>query len=217
MGIARMGSGLIAAALMLVVGVGCQNKMHDENLALHEQNRELQARLGQQDANAAQMNQLQSENAQLQSQIAQLQSQLRTPTTGAGAQPGIEGIETSYDATKGEMTVNVPGDVLFDAGQATLKDSAKATLNKIAGAIKRDHPGKMIRVEGHSDTDPINKTKGKWRDNLELSNARATEVTRYLMSQGIPAKQIAPTGFGDTRPKATKAASRRVEIVVVTG
>ena len=35
------------------------------------------------------------------------------------------------------MTVNVPGDVLFDAGRATLKDSSKGTLNKIVSAIEK--------------------------------------------------------------------------------
>ena len=158
-----------------------------------------------------------AENAVLKQRVADLQNQLQQPTPGAGEQPGIKGIETSYDAAKKEMTVTVPGDVLFDAGSDTLKPSSKATLNKVADALKNQYAGKSVRVEGHSDSDPINKTKGRWKDNLELSVARAASVTRYLASQGVPESQMVPSGFGSKHPKKSKEASRRVEIIVVTG
>ena len=113
------------------------------------------------------------------------------------------------------MTVNLPGDVLFSSGQDELKGSAKATLDKIASALKKDYAGKSIRVEGHSDTDPISKTKDKYIDNLDLSLNRAAAVTRYLESKGVSPKLITTSGLGPTHPKGNKAASRRVEIVVV--
>lgn len=206
-------------ALATFVG-GCQNKVHDENLALHRQSQEQQAeneRLRNENASKGDTSALQAQINAQNAKIAELEAQLRQPTPGAGAQPGIEGIQTSYDADKGEMTVTVPGDVLFDAGQASLKPGSKATLDKVANALKTTYSGKSIRVEGHSDTDPINKTKGRWKDNLELSVARATEVTRYLTSQGVALPQMVPSGFGSTKPKKSKEASRRVEIIVVTG
>jgi outer membrane protein OmpA-like peptidoglycan-associated protein len=114
------------------------------------------------------------------------------------------------------MTVNLPGDVLFDSGKATLKESAKATLNKVANALKRDYAGKPVRVEGHTDSDPIVKTKNEWQDNLDLSLNRAAAVTRYLESQGVDPKHVATTGYGASKPKGqNKAGNRRVEIVVV--
>src|SRR6185369_16182124 len=122
--------------------------------------------------------------------------------------------ETSFDKATGNMTVNVPGDVLFDAGRATLKDSAKSTLNKIAGAIKHDYAGKHVFVDGHTDSDPITKTKGMWHDNLDLSAARARAVAGYLTSQGLKQGTVDTRAFGSTQPKKTKEASRRVEIVV---
>jgi chemotaxis protein MotB len=112
--------------------------------------------------------------------------------------------------------VNVPGDVLFDAGRATLKDSSKSTLNKIAGAIKKDYAGKHVFVDGHTDSDPITKTKGMWEDNLDLSAARARAVAQYLTSQGLAVKNVDTRAFGSTKPKKSKEASRRVEIVVAT-
>ena len=209
-----IGIGLLLCGL---AAAGCQSKLHDENKALWEQNRELQTRVDENHGQADQVSALQGEVAARDAKIAELQNQLRAPTPGAGAQPGIEGIETTYNAASGELTVNLPGDVLFDSGRATLKDSAKATLNKVAQAIKKDYNGKQVRVEGHSDSDPIQKTKGQWQDNRHLSMMRALEVTRYLASQGVPEKQIATSGFGDTHPKGNrKEANRRVEIVVVT-
>ncbi len=199
---------------------GCQNKVHDENLALHRQTQEQQSemdRLRNENASKGDTSAMQAQINAQNAKIAELEAQLRQPTPGAGAQPGIEGIQTSYDANKGEMTVTVPGDVLFDSGQASLKSGAKATLDKVANALKTNYAGKSVRVEGHSDTDPINKTKGRWKDNLELSVARASEVTRYLSSQGVAQQQMVPSGFGSTKPKKSKEASRRVEIVVVTG
>jgi flagellar motor protein MotB len=208
--------------VLVAVGAGCQNKVADENKQLWQQNRELQSKLTDTDEklkaapDPAQVAQMQKDIADRDAKIADLQNQLRTPTPSAGAQPGIEGIETSFDPKAGTMTVNVPGDVLFSSGQATLKDSAKATLNKVVAAIKKDYSGKKIIVDGHTDSDPISKTKDKWEDNLDLSAARARTVAQYLTSQGISTNLVKMRAFADTAPKADKAKSRRVEIVVAT-
>ncbi|HEV7300562.1 MAG TPA: OmpA family protein [Tepidisphaeraceae bacterium] len=219
-------SKLIVTTLSSLMLVGCANKEMD---ALTKQNRELQSnydRLRSENADlqsrlaaapdASQLSSLQGEVASRDAKIKELEDQLRKPTPGAGDQPGIEGIETTYDAAAGTMTVNLPGDVLFASGQDTLKPSARATLDKIASAIKNDYAGKRVRVEGHTDTDPISKTKDKYVDNLDLSLNRAAAVTRYLETRGLSPKQITTSGYGPSRPRGDKAASRRVEIVVVT-
>jgi len=64
------------------------------------------------------------------------------------------------------------------------------------------------------------KTKDLWKDNLELSAQRALSVSRYLISHGIPEKQVRAAACGAARPLASnanatgKAKNRRVEIVV---
>lgn len=217
----RLGLG-VAVVLLGVVGTGCQSKLHDENLALHRQNRELQERNRQLEAerdqrpDPSQLATMQQEIASRDARINELQQQLQRPAPGAAPTPGLEGIEVTRDERAGTMTINLPGDVLFTSGSADLKESSKATLNKIVAAIKKDYSGKKIFVDGHSDSDPINRTRKQWEDNLDLSAARARSVEKYLVSQGLNGNLIEPRAFGPTAPKGDKAKSRRVEIVVAT-
>ncbi len=115
------------------------------------------------------------------------------------------------------MTVNLPSDILFASGSAQIKPSAQATLNKVVAALKRDYAGKRIRVEGHTDSDPIIRSRDKWIDNLDLSLNRAAAVTRYLAEKGVDSRNMSAVGYGEAKPKASKPASRRVEIVVLVG
>jgi len=215
MRIARMG--FIATALLgLVASSGCQNKLHDENQALWQQNRELQARLASSStepkADPAQVSQLKSQIAERDAKINDLQGQLRTPTPTSGGQD-LSGIETSYDKSTQKMTVAVPGDVLFSPGDATIHDSAKGTLDKVAASLKKDYANKPIRIDGHTDADPIKYSK--WKSNDELSLARAQAVKAYLVKKGIAEQLITVNGLGSAQPKAKdKSVNRRVDIVV---
>lgn len=206
------------AAAALAFAAGCSSRMHDENQQLHEQNRELQAQLDAQrargasdDGSAEVVQPAPQPAAPAQPAPASQPAVTRTPP----APPHIEGTETTTDVVAGTMTVRVPGDVLFDPGKATVREQAKGTLDKVAAALKRDYSGKTIRVEGHTDSDPIKVSK--WKSNQELSEARADAVRKYLVSKGVESGTITVKGFGADRPKGQdKTANRRVEIVVVT-
>jgi chemotaxis protein MotB len=113
---------------------------------------------------------------------------------------------------QGNMVATIAGNVLFDSGKATLKDSARKELDKVAREMRARYKNASVRVEGHTDTDPIRQSK--WKNNDELSQARADAVMRYLSSKGVDTNRISSMGFGSSKPKGTKAASRRVEIVV---
>ncbi|HMB96156.1 MAG TPA: OmpA family protein [Tepidisphaeraceae bacterium] len=218
-------SGLIASVVSILglFAVGCQNKLQDENVALYQQNRELQAKLSDAESrlkaapDPAQLASMQQEISDRDAKIADLQSQLRQPAPGqAATDNSLAGIEVTRNDREGTMTVTVPGSVLFDSGTANLKNSARSTLNKIVAAVRKDYPGKMIMVDGYTDTDPISRTKDKWKDNLDLSAARARTVAEYLVTEGISTKEVHPRGMSDTNSKGNKASSRRVEIVVAT-
>ena len=50
-------------------------------------------------------------------------------------------------------------------------------------------------MNGHTDSDPISKTKSRWKDNLDLSAERARVVGKYLADKGVPAKQLGNPRF----------------------
>jgi chemotaxis protein MotB len=213
---------LLLLPALAIAGIGCQNKVHDENLALHQQNRELQAELTEKEdrlkaaPDPAQLAAMQKEIADRDSRIRELEANLKKPAPGAAADPALAGIETTYDPKAGTLTVNLPGDVLFDAGKAMLKPTALGTLDKITSAVRKDYGGKPVRIDGYTDADPISKTRNQWDDNWDLSYARAKAVMTYLTAHGINAHNVSIAANGSNKPKPSKAASRRVEIVVVT-
>jgi flagellar motor protein MotB len=127
------------------------------------------------------------------------------------------GSEASVDYRNGKLHIGVEDTVTFSSGSHQLKDSAHKILTKIAGVLKRDFGNCKIFVEGHTDTDPIVKTKDKYDDNRDLSAKRANAVARFLIDQGVPESRIIIVGYGQFDPKDAKSKerNRRVEIVPV--
>ncbi|MBL0926322.1 MAG: OmpA family protein [Phycisphaerales bacterium] len=167
--------------------------------------------------------QLAKENQDLRNQIADLNTRMaQTPPPVAVATPQPQPQPTytpppsrseSFGSSQQEVTIEVGGDVLFASGQTTVKPEARKTLDGIARQLNGQYGGRQIRVVGHTDSDPIRKSK--WGSNEALSLARANAVVEYLASKGVSRSRMTADGRGAQQPKATKAASRRVEIVVL--
>jgi outer membrane protein OmpA-like peptidoglycan-associated protein len=210
---------LLATGLLLAgLSAGCQNKIYDQNKELVDENRALR---DQNDAMRRQQAQAQAPMPQ------QLPTQAPpsaapppvTPVVQQSASPKsveqIGGLETTVTA-RGNTVVHLPSDVFFDPGQATLKQSAKASLDTVALALKHKYSASALVVEGHTDSTPIRVSK--WGSNLELSEARAKAVKQYLVSRGIADSRISTKGFGSNKPRSSDLSkNRRVEIVVMTG
>lgn len=112
--------------------------------------------------------------------------------------------------------------VLFDSGKADLKPEAKEILDTIAEVLNREEfKDKLIKVEGHTDTDPIVYST-TFPTNWELSAIRATNVLRYLVEEnGIDGNRISSSGYSYHRPIApndtpeNKQMNRSVDIVIL--
>ena len=147
----------------------------------------------------------------LQRQIAELN---RSPAEATG----FEGFDVKFDPSAGTITVTLENTILFSSGQATLKKATSRELDSIQSVLQQKYRNNPIDVVGHTDTDPIKKSK--WKDNLELSAQRALTVVRYLIGRGIDEERIRAVGCGPSQPVASNATSagksknRRVEIVV---
>lgn len=106
----------------------------------------------------------------------------------------------------------------FNSGQAELLPGAAAKIERIAKVLSR--PGLEIRVEGHSDNQPIH--NGQFRSNWDLSTSRAMNVLLLLVNDaGFDPTRISASGYGQYRPMADNATpegrrmNRRVDLVVV--
>ncbi|HVT90429.1 MAG TPA: OmpA family protein [Tepidisphaeraceae bacterium] len=212
----------VVVAFLGAGAVGCQDALKQENMELRQELKDRQAKLDDAEArlkqapDPGQMAQMQQDIAARDAKIAELQNQLQQPAPGQARDNSLSGIEVTRDDRAGTMTVNLPGDVLFASGEADLKPSAKITLNKVVAAINKDYKGRKIMVYGHTDSDPISRTKDKWKDNLDLSAARARTVAHFLIEQGVDQRNVTMRAYGETLPKGSKPQSRRVEIVVAT-
>lgn len=175
----------------------------------------------------ARIRELSGQLAHLRGENDELQRRAATPQPTEAAAPktespsllnevneGLEGAQARY--VRGRISIGVDDTVTFDSGSTALKDSSHKVLRSVANVLKSKFSGKRIYVEGHTDTDPLNKTKDKYRDNVELSSERADAVRRYLIQQGVPESALVVVGFGqhDPRDAKSKARNRRVEIVV---
>ncbi|MDX2200476.1 MAG: OmpA family protein [Phycisphaerae bacterium] len=136
------------------------------------------------------------------------------PPTGGGA----DGIWTRQGNV---ALLTLQQDILFDAGRATLKAGAAGTIQQVAGALNGEFAGRLVLVIGHTDSDPIRKTKNLWEDNLDLSCNRAMTVVRELYRAGVPARSLIAAGQGEHNPRRDgstnddKRMNRRVEVVAI--
>jgi len=146
--------------------------------------------------------------AALDEQNRQLASQLEASDTGF---EGLAGAGVSR--RPGEVVVDIAGEVLFASGSIELRSEAKAVLDQVARVIQQRYAGSEIRVAGHTDTDPIRKSD--WKTNERLSAERAMAVETYLVSKGISNDRVHSAAYGPAKPKSSKRASRRVEIIIL--
>jgi chemotaxis protein MotB len=194
---------------------GCTN-WKEKYMALDVEHQNLKGLLERERAEKSQLGDQISKNQQtieeLQKKIAQ-RGQSASEATGFG-----KGYDVTFDPYAGTITVTLPNAILFDPGKATLKKATSTELNHILSVLQSKYPNRPIDVVGHTDSDPIKKSK--WNDNWELSAQRALSVLRYLVKGGITEDKIRAVGRGASVPIASnanasgKAKNRRVEIVV---
>lgn len=124
------------------------------------------------------------------------------------------------DTTEGPV-VQLPEKILFDSGFAVIKKEGKSALKKIAEYLN-SKPSALVRIDGHTDSDPIVKSKYLWDSNHHLSVGRALSVFNYLVKkEGIDEGRIHVAGYGPNRPVASnktkegKRQNRRVEFLIL--
>ena len=96
-------------------------------------------------------------------------------------------------------------EVLFPSGSEIINPAGQDEMKKLAAAIielQQEIPPEInwvLRVDGHTDNIPLSGS-GRFRDNWELSSARATAVVKFLIASGVPANRLVAAGFGEFQP-----------------
>ena len=95
-------------------------------------------------------------------------------------------------------------EILFDSGTAEIQTQGRVALSLIAKTLidlSDQIPSELnwiLQVDGHTDKVPI--STNQFPSNWELSHARALEVVKFFIQQGIPANKLSANGYGEFQP-----------------
>jgi chemotaxis protein MotB len=129
-------------------------------------------------------------------------------------------------ARRGQLVLSLPSEVLFPTGSAQLSKQGEYAVVEVGAVLKR-FPDRRYLVIGHTDNQDYVKPKGDPAticvptDNWQLSTARALTVTRVLVTAGMDAKNLIPSGVGANDPIASNTTAegrqrnRRIEIALL--
>ena len=124
---------------------------------------------------------------------------------------------TKPETTPQPTTMDIPAGkrIHFDIDKYEIKANSHEYLNSVAEVLKQN-PTYKVKIEGHTD-DTFTREY-----NFELSENRAFAVMKYLIEQGVPAKQILPPkGYGEEQPlefndsEEHRSLNRRTELTLI--
>jgi len=175
-----------------------------ENASLQEQLKFEQQRASELDARVATM------TATMEAADAEVEA-LRARLSGTGV--GVE-------RRGGFLVLNLPSALTFKSGAASLNQKGQDSLTTVADALAGDYADRTFWIEGHTDNDPIKKSK--WGSNLRLSVERSMAVADYLTTKmGLDPSSVRVAAHGEYSPKTGndskdgKTTNRRVEILIL--
>jgi chemotaxis protein MotB len=131
-------------------------------------------------------------------------------------------------ARRGQLVLSLPAEVLFPSGSADLSKTGELAVLEVGINLKK-FPDRRFIVVGHTDSQPLAKMKLDptkpapcvFKDNWELSTARALTVTHFLVQAGMDARNLIAAGVGEHDPIASnadpreRARNRRIEIALL--
>jgi chemotaxis protein MotB len=118
----------------------------------------------------------------------------------------------------GQMVLKLPSGILFPSGKAELTKPGEQALTEVTNILLEFKDRRFV-ISGHTDTDPIKSRK--FRNNWDLSTARALSVVEFMIGAGFPPTSLAASGYGEFDPVApndteeNKQLNRRIEIILV--
>jgi chemotaxis protein MotB len=131
---------------------------------------------------------------------------------------GFNSDELSVEIKNGKVYVSMSDKLLFKSGSSAVEDKGKDALKLLAGVLEKNSDIDIL-IEGHTDNVPIKTSV--YKDNWDLSVARATSIVRILTNDyKIVPTRLTASGKGEYFPKADnetnegRAKNRRTEIIL---
>ena len=115
-------------------------------------------------------------------------------------------------------------EILFESGSTEIQSGGRVALSLIAKTLidlSNQIPTDLnwiLQVDGHTDKVPI--ATARFPSNWELSHARALEVVKFFIQQGIPADKLSANGYGEHQPISLGSSpedlklNRRIELKI---
>lgn len=129
----------------------------------------------------------------------------------------IGGLEVRQDGDV--IRIEIPADRLFMPGSNYLQSGAEALIETVGADLRKNFPGHIIGIEGHTDDQATHSQQ--FPTGHHLSSAQALAVYNALVQRGtLGASELFVIGHGPNHPvvsnasEAGKARNRRIEMVV---
>lgn len=131
---------------------------------------------------------------------------------------GFNADELMVEIKNGKVYVSMSDKLLFKSGSSAVEEKGIEALRLLADVLGKN-PDIDILVEGHTDNVPIRTSV--YKDNWDLSVARATSIVRILSTDyKIAPTRMTASGKGEYSPRADnqtaegRALNRRTEIIL---
>jgi chemotaxis protein MotB len=204
-------------------------KQQGEINDLKDQVNQLNNKAGQLSSNVAskesQLTKSQQQLADQQKRLEQLQAlmdQQKKATQEirkkmSDALVGFNSNELTVSVKNGKVYVSLQENLLFPSGSAVVNPKGKEALGKLAEVLNVN-PDITVDIEGHTDSIPM---RGKYKDNWDLSTARANSIVRILTTDyGVDPVRVVASGHSQYDPVQSnstsegRALNRRTEIIL---
>jgi len=162
--------------------------------------------------------------SEVQSQVETAQSRVREHDTKLAeldktTRDALERAEAAGKLAEGKFVYSLvlsDDAVKFPINRHELSKDAQAKLTEFAERLKSENKNVYLEIQGHTDS------SGPDMYNLELGEARAEAVRRYLSKQGIALNRMSTISYGEEEPvtkntsRKGRAQNRRVAVVVLS-
>lgn len=146
--------------------------------------------------------------------IKLIQDQLKT------ALLGFKDSGLTIELKDGKVYVSLSNQLLFETGSTSIDKQGLEALKSLSEVVNNTTDISIL-VEGHTDNQVVS-GNNRFKDNWELSVLRATEVVKFMQTEGkVDPTRLTASGRGEYFPieagdsKEARAKNRRTEVIII--